>query len=39
MVDVELAVDCTVAVVATTRPFFTLKSILFAISFPFHVTA
>jgi hypothetical protein len=36
VVDVELVVPSIVAVVATTRPFLTLKSICIAISFPFH---
>lgn len=39
-VDIDVAVDKNVAVVVTTIPFFTLKSIVeVAISFPFHVTA
>jgi hypothetical protein len=33
---IEFAVPEIVAVVATTRPFLTLKSLMNAISFPFH---
>jgi hypothetical protein len=39
VVDVEAAVESIVAVDMTASPFLTLKSIVFAISFPFHVTA
>ena len=39
IVEIAFVSDKIVAVVPTTRPFLTLKSLLFAISFPFHVTA
>ena len=39
LVEVDCSVERIVAVEETTRPLLTIKSLLCAISFPFHVTA